>query len=148
MNDKPRQAHSALFGLKFRDIPLVDEPAEADFGSMDSADFDIPILTDIAPDPESANEREAAEDTRGTEPPDSAAAATGIEPESPIAAVRQPSLFEEFAAPGSPEAENLDRIIDELVFEYLPRLEHELRIRLYDHLIALGPKTRDPGSNR
>lgn len=96
-------------------IPTVDDLVALPEDQLDADDLDIPILTEL----------HGAEN--GSENGDK-------EQESPS---RQPPLFQDLPLPGSHEVEKIEAIVEDLVAEFLPRLEHELRIRLYDYVSGL-----------
>ncbi len=93
-------------------IPTVDDLVALPEDQLDADDLDIPILTEL----------------HGAENGDE-------EHESPS---QQPPLFQDLPLPGSHEVEKIEAIVEDLVAEFLPRLEHELRIRLYDYVSGLA----------
>ncbi len=102
-------------------IPTVDDLVALPEDQLDADDLDIPILTEF----------------HGAEDSDE-------EQKSPC---QQPPLFQDLPPPGSHEVDNIEAIVEDLVAEFLPRLEHELRIRLYDYISGLAaPRGHDQDS--
>jgi len=128
---------------KLHDIPTVDDAFATEEDLMDDADLSIPILTDIAGETPEADAAASATATE-TAPAislfelaggDAAETAPGHDDPSPP--TEQALLFPDLPPPCSPQAEMLERMVDDLVAAYLPRLKHELRARLYDYLGSL-----------
>ncbi len=97
-------------------IPTVDDLVALPEDQLDADDLDIPILTELH-GAENIDEQER----------------------SPS---RQAPLFQDLPLPGSHEVEEIEAIVEDLVAEFLPRLEHELRIRLYDYISGLAAARR------
>ena len=121
MKDKPEKTLPKDFGDVLKDIPTVDEVVDVDEDLMAEDDLNIPILTDIAA--ETLKKEEAAKST--TE-----------------AADNHQALVQALLEHGASRTQ-MQRIIDDLVAEHMPRLEQQLRVRLHTYLASLKAAGND-----